>query len=44
MSSKESTVKKKVEKLTKLREESRLGGGKERIDAQHKRGKLTARE
>ena len=41
---KESTVKEKIEKLTELKEESKLGGGKERIDAQHKRGKLTARE
>jgi len=41
---KESTVKEKIAKLTELKEESRLGGGKERIDAQHKRGKLTARE
>ena len=28
----------------KRREEARLGGGKARIEAQHKRGKLTARE
>ena len=41
---KESTVKEKIAKLTELKEESKLGGGKERIDAQHKRGKLTARE
>lgn len=27
-----------------MREKSRLGGGQQRIDAQHKRGKLTARE
>jgi propionyl-CoA carboxylase beta chain len=35
------------EKLTQLRvmrEQSRLGGGQQRIEAQHKRGKLTARE
>jgi len=30
--------------LSKFRENSLLGGGKERIDAQHKKGKLTARE
>ena len=30
--------------LLQKREESQLGGGKERIDAQHKKGKLTARE
>ena len=27
-----------------MREEARLGGGQERIDQQHARGKLTARE
>jgi len=32
------------EKLMNLRQESLLGGGKTRILAQHKRGKLTARE
>lgn len=35
------------EKLTKLNEkikEAKLGGGERRIDAQHKKGKLTARE
>jgi propionyl-CoA carboxylase beta chain len=31
-------------KLEKLRTQATLGGGKERIDAQHKKGKLTARE
>ena len=34
----------KQDKLRTLRARSRLGGGQERIDAQHKRGKLTARE
>jgi propionyl-CoA carboxylase beta chain len=34
----------RLERLTKLREQSRLGGGEARIEAQHKRGKLTARE
>ncbi|MHA2038560.1 MAG: acyl-CoA carboxylase subunit beta [Promethearchaeota archaeon] len=33
-----------AKKLQQLRDESILGGGKERIDAQHKKGKLTARE
>src|SRR6478735_10989000 len=33
-----------LDKLEKRREEARLGGGKTRIEAQHKRGKLTARE
>ena len=41
---KKSTVSEKMKKLTALKEESKLGGGKERIDAQHKRGKRTARE
>ena len=31
-------------RLQKLRIKSKLGGGKERIEAQHKKGKLTARE
>ncbi|MFX1312195.1 MAG: acyl-CoA carboxylase subunit beta [Promethearchaeota archaeon] len=31
-------------KLQELREKVKLGGGQERIDAQHKAGKLTARE
>jgi len=31
-------------RLEKKNEEALLGGGKERIDAQHKKGKLTARE
>lgn len=35
---------KKVEQLRKLKEEAKLGGGKTRIEAQHKKGKLTARE
>ncbi len=30
--------------LARLKELSQLGGGKERVEAQHKRGKLTARE
>jgi acetyl-CoA carboxylase carboxyltransferase component len=34
----------KLTKLGKLKEEAKLGGGKKRIDAQHERGKLTARE
>ena len=32
------------EELRALREQSRLGGGARRIDAQHQKGKLTARE
>ncbi len=34
----------KFEKLKRLKEEALLGGGQKRIDAQHRRGKLTARE
>ena len=30
--------------LKKLNEEALLGGGKDRIESQHKKGKLTARE
>ncbi len=34
----------RVERLRTIRAESLLGGGQERIDRQHERGKLTARE
>jgi propionyl-CoA carboxylase beta chain len=37
-------VKEVVERLEKSRAEARLGGGTRRIEAQHGRGKLTARE
>ncbi len=37
-------MKEKIDKLIKLREEAKLGGGSERIKAQHDKGKLTARE
>jgi acetyl-CoA carboxylase carboxyltransferase component len=40
----EPTVKDKIQKLHELRDQAKLGGGKERIEEQHKRGKLTARE
>ncbi|PJB43791.1 MAG: methylmalonyl-CoA carboxyltransferase, partial [Comamonadaceae bacterium CG_4_9_14_3_um_filter_60_33] len=33
-----------LEQLEKKRQLARLGGGQKRIDAQHKKGKLTARE
>src|SRR5512142_2132776 len=33
-----------LDRLEQRRDEARLGGGKTRIEAQHKRGKLTARE
>ncbi|MHA1926762.1 MAG: carboxyl transferase domain-containing protein, partial [Candidatus Thorarchaeota archaeon] len=34
----------KFERLAKMREEAKLGGGEERIKRQHERGKYTARE
>jgi len=43
-STREPTVEEKIERLRALREKAKLGGGKKRIEAQHKRGKLTARE
>ena len=38
------TLNPKIEKLRQLREQAKLGGGKKRIESQHKKGKLTARE
>ncbi len=37
-------MKKKNDELQKKRKNALLGGGKEKIDSQHKKGKLTARE
>ena len=37
-------MKDKFDLLNEKREEAKLGGGQKRIDAQHKKGKLTARE
>jgi propionyl-CoA carboxylase beta chain len=37
-------MKDKIDKLLKLKEEAKLGGGEERIKNQHAKGKLTARE
>lgn len=34
----------KIDRLLKLRKDSKSGGGQKRIDAQHEKGKLTARE
>ncbi|MHC5309706.1 acyl-CoA carboxylase subunit beta [Myroides sp. LJL116] len=34
----------KIEKLKDLQDQAKLGGGQKRIDTQHKKGKLTARE
>ncbi len=38
------SVEDKLRELSDLKAQARLGGGQARIDAQHKRGKLTARE
>ncbi len=37
-------MRERIEELREKREQARLGGGQDRIDAQHDRGKLTARE
>lgn len=37
-------MKNTIDYLLKLREEAKLGGGLKRIEEQHKKGKLTARE
>ncbi len=37
-------IDKKIQRMYELKEEANLGGGQKRIDAQHKKGKLTARE
>ncbi len=37
-------IENKIQHLIDKREEAKLGGGKKRVDAQHKKGKLTARE
>src|SRR5215208_6363770 len=39
-----STTREKIEHLRELREQAQLGGGERRIEAQHAKGKLTARE
>ena len=38
------TMEERIEELQRLRAEARKGGGEERIEKQHERGKLTARE
>jgi len=40
----DQTITNKIEQLRELREKSQIGGGKARIDGQHAKGKLTARE
>ena len=44
MDNSNNIINKKIEKLRLLTAKSNLGGGKERIDSQHSKGKLTARE
>ena len=44
MSLEELPIEEKIQKLRELREKSKLGGGKKRVEDQHKKGKLTARE
>ncbi len=39
-----SEIQNKINKLIENRETARLGGGQKRIDAQHAKGKYTARE
>ena len=41
---KTATTQARIEHLRQLREEAELGGGQRRIEAQHAKGKLTARE
>jgi len=38
------SLEEKLNQLERMRTEAKLGGGQNRIDAQHKKGKLTARE
>lgn len=37
-------IQEKIKELIELREKAKMGGGEKRIEAQHKKGKLTARE
>jgi acetyl-CoA/propionyl-CoA carboxylase carboxyl transferase subunit len=38
------TMEERIEELREMRREAELGGGQDRIDAQHDKGKMTARE
>ena len=38
------SLEEKLNQLEKMRSEAKLGGGEKRIESQHKKGKLTARE
>ncbi len=44
VSARELSVDEKIKRFKDLNEEAKLGGGKKRIDDQHAKGKLTARE
>lgn len=44
MSKKEATVVEKIRRLRELSDQAELGGGQRRIEEQHGKGKLTARE
>ena len=37
-------IEQKIQELLEKRGEARLGGGQKRIDSQHAKGKMTARE
>jgi len=37
-------MKERIQRLREIKEAAALGGGKEKIDREHKKGKLTARE
>ena len=37
-------IEQKIQELLEKRNEARLGGGQKRIDSQHAKGKMTARE
>jgi propionyl-CoA carboxylase beta chain len=40
----EPSIDQKIKRLNELREQSKLGGGQKRVEEQHAKGKLTARE
>ncbi len=44
MSENKQIIDKKIDKLNALKNQAKLGGGEKRIDSQHKKNKLTARE
>jgi len=44
MDNNKEIIDQKIKEMYELKEKSRLGGGQKRIDAQHEKGKLTARE